>query len=414
MRDECGIMNGMKTLPVMALLLASASFPSSAIELSGTLDLRAVSASSARSWTGAGLGKLRYDAHNDGVRLGQAILRADLDLADTVSATLIADANDQRSALVDLTEAWLRWNPVPSGPWKASLRAGAFFPAMSLENDGPGWTPTRTASTSAINSWIGEELRTVGIEASFLRRGRPLGSPHDIGFTLALHKANDPIGTLLTWRGWSISDRISGLREPLLLADLPVYRPDGPLRLQTRSMHMAREIDGRLGYQASVHYAYSGWLELNAMHYDNRADPLIVHDGQYAWRTRFNHLGARARHGHWEWMMQAMQGYTAMGRPGAAIDFRAAYLMATRRIGQHSVSLRFDRFDTRENDLIPTDPNGEQGRALALAYVHQLAPSWSVVAEAVSVHSTRPARLLIGQAPRQRENSLTTALRWRF
>ncbi|MES2322217.1 MAG: hypothetical protein V4633_08155 [Pseudomonadota bacterium] len=398
----------------LALALGTAAPCALAIDLSGTVDVRAVSAGSSRSWTRAGLGKLRYDEHNDGLRLGQAILRADAELADTVSATMVIDANDERSGLVDLTEAWLRWNPVPAGPWKTSVRAGVFFPAMSLENDGPGWTPTRTASTSAINSWLGEELRTVGIEASMVRRGRPVDSPHDIGVTVAIHKANDPIGTLLTWRGWSISDRISGVREPLLLAELPVYRPDGPLRRQSRSIHMARELDGRLGYQAAVNYGYSGWLELSAMHYDNRADPLVVHDGQYAWRTRFNHLGARARDGQWEWMMQAMQGYTAMGRPGAAIDFWAAYLMATRHIGPHSVSLRLDRFGATEDDLIPADPNGEQGHALALAYVHQLAPSWSLVAEAVTLSSARPARLLSGDAARQREHSVTTALRYRF
>ncbi|MDO8439287.1 MAG: hypothetical protein Q7S67_03520 [Telluria sp.] len=404
----------MKLLIPAAFALGAACSPAIAVDLSGTIDLRAVSASGSDSWTRAGLGKLRYDSRNDGLRLGQAILRADAELADTVGATLIVDANDERSGLVDVTEAWVRWNPVPAGPWKASVRAGAFFPALSLENDGPGWTPTRSASTSAINSWIGEELRTVGIEASFLRRGRPVGSPHDMGLTVAVHKANDPIGTLLAWRGWSISDRISGLREPLTLADLPVYRPDGQLPRQSRTIHMAREIDGRLGYQAAANYGYSGWLELSAMHYDNRANPLVVHDGQYAWRTRFNHAGARIRRGQWEFLMQAMRGYTAMGRPGAAIDFWAAYLMATRRIGQHSVSLRAERFGATENDLIPSDPNGEQGHALALAYVHQLAPSWSLVAEAVALSSTRPARLLSGDAARQREHSVTTALRFRF
>ena len=177
------------------LLLAA---PCQGVEWSGTIDLRAVSAHGSDSWTRAGLGKLRYDGRNDGLRLGQAVLRGDAELFGTVSATVIASLDDQRSGVADLTEAWLRWNPLPSGPWKTSVRAGAFFPHLSFENDGPGWTPTRTASTSAVNSWIGEELRTIGLEVNLMRRGRAAASAHDFGLTAAVYKANDPTGTLLT------------------------------------------------------------------------------------------------------------------------------------------------------------------------------------------------------------------------
>lgn len=394
-----------------ALLAAPAA---RAIEWSGTIDLRAVHADASDSWTRAGLGKLRYDRRNDGLRLGQAIVRADGELADTLSATAIASLDDARSGVIDLTEAWLRWNPVPSGPWKTSVRAGAFFPHMSLENDGPGWTPTRTASTSAVNSWIGEELRTVGLEWSLVRRGRALGSPHDFGLSAALLKANDPTGTLLTWRGWSISDRITGLREPLLLADLPVYQPNGPIRRQTRSIHVFRELDGRLGWHAGASYGYGGWLELAAMRYDNRANAQVLHEGQYGWRTRYSHVAAKLRQGEWELLFQAMDGDTYMGKRAAGVDMRAWYLLAGRQVGPGRVSLRYDRFSARDNDVIAADPNGEQGRALALAYVHTLTPAWSVLAELLQVDSTRQARLLIGIEPRQSERSLTTSLRYRF
>ncbi|MES2900335.1 MAG: hypothetical protein V4723_11445 [Pseudomonadota bacterium] len=403
----------MKTGPlILALLLAAA--PAWAVELSGTLDMRTVLSDGRDSWSRAGLGKLRYDRHNQGLRVGQAVLRLDGELSDTVSATAIASADDQRSGVIDLNEAWLRWNPVPRGPWKASVRAGAFFPHLSLENDGVGWTPTRSASTSAINSWVGEELRTVGIELNLTRRGRPLGSEHDFGFTAAIHKANDPTGTLLTWRGWSISDRITGLSEALLLPELPVYRPDGPIRRQSRTIHVFRELDGRLGYQAAAHYGYRGWLELSAMKYDNRADPRVFHDGQYGWRTRFQHLAAKVRQGEWEWLFQGMRGDTYMGRRAAGVDMQAWYLMGSRRMGAHRVSLRYDHFSAVDNDVIPADPNGERGRAVALAWTWQHSPAWSVLAEALVVDSVREARALGGAASRQTERSLTTALRYHF
>ena len=46
------------------------------------------------------------------------------------------------------------------------MKAGAFFPTISLENDDIGWTSPYTLSASAINTWIGEELRTIGTEGT--------------------------------------------------------------------------------------------------------------------------------------------------------------------------------------------------------------------------------------------------------
>ena len=391
-----------------------ACLPAHAIDLSGLVDLRAVHASSATSWTREGLGKLRYDQHNDGLRLGQAMLRVDGELLDTVSAVAIVNAADDRSKMLDITEGWVRWNPLPGGAWKHTVRAGQFFPHLSLENDGLGWTPTRSISTSAINSWVGEELRTRGIEFGTRRHGRVAGDAHDIGLTLAIFAGNDPTGTLLTWRGWGIGDRITGISEPLTLADLPVYRPDGKLRRQSRTIYVFREFDNRLGYELSAAYAYAGWLELSAMTYDNRAEPQIVSGGQFGWRTRFQHASARVRLDGWELMGQAMTGLTFMGTRGAGVDFRAWYLLASHAAGPGKVTLRYDRFKLDENDRIPADPNQERGKGLALAYALPLSAQWTLVAEALAVHSDRPARLLLYEASKQHERSVSAALRWRF
>ena len=53
-----------------------------------------------------------------------------------------------------------------------SVKAGAFFPTISLENDDLGWTSPYTLTPSAINSWIGEELRTIGSEGIAALRHR--------------------------------------------------------------------------------------------------------------------------------------------------------------------------------------------------------------------------------------------------
>ncbi|HEY5799815.1 MAG TPA: hypothetical protein VIT92_06325, partial [Burkholderiaceae bacterium] len=301
------------------------------------------------------------------------------------------------------------WSPVPEGPWRLRVRAGAFFPAMSLENEGLGWTPTRMISTSAINSWIGEELRIKGVEVNLARPGRVAGSEHDFGVTATVFGGNDPAGTLIAWRGWGVGDRITGLSETVRLPDLPVYRPDGPINKQTRDMRVFRELDGRAGYMLAANYGYAGVFEASAQHYDNRGDPWIVKQGQYSWTTRFNHVAARWRPGRtWDVSVQAMEGSTVMGRNAANVAYRAWYGLVSHPVLSGELALRYDRFRTRGRDVIPQDNNDEDGHAVALAYDYPLGEKVRVVAEVLRVESAR------GLAARQRNESVTVALRWQY
>lgn len=403
-----------KTLGRLAVLLTcGVPLSASSVEWSGLLDVRAQAADNERSWTRAGMGKMRDD--RSGIR-GQAILGAEVDISDAITGSAVLNASD-RPRLVDLQEAWLGWNPVPAGPWKIRAKAGLFFPPGNQEIDYQRltWTPSRTISSSAINSWIGEELRTKGLELSLTHRGRASGSPHDFGATAAVFNGNDPAGTLLAWRGWGVGDRITGVSEAIELADLPVYRADGAINRQARAIKLFREIDGRAGYYVALHYAYTDKLDVMAMHYDNRGDPLIVKQGQYSWATSFNQLGLRLRQAAgWELMAQYLTGFTAMGPRAVALDYRAWYALASHRIGTGSLTLRYDRFGTREDDILPADPNGEDGRAIALAFAFEFSPTVSLVTELLTLHSSRPARRLVGDASNQHERSLKTSLRWQF
>ena len=401
-----------KSLCLATLLIGPCA---GAVELHGLVDARAVAVDASTSWLHEGMGKLRYD--RSGLRLGQATLAADADLADTVSATIVANASDDRRGALGVNEAFLSWNPLPNGPWKARLKAGAFFPvtSMELDYDSVGWTPTRTVSSSAINSWIGEELRTKGIELNLSRNGRLAGSPHDFGLTAAVFGWNDEAGALLAWRGWTVSERITSLTEPLRLPDLPVYRRGGGL-WQNRTIHPFHEIDHRLGYYLSANYAWRGLLEVNAMHYDNRANPNTIEDGQWGWTTRFKHLGLRLHPGAaWELAAQAMQGSTLVGRDAVYADFGAWYALASHRLGPGQATIRYDHFSAdEEDDILPQDPNSEHGHALALAYALDLNPSFTLVTEFLQVNSERPARALLHTDPHQRERSLTVSLRYHF
>src|SRR5262249_60757069 len=78
-----------------------------------------------------------------------------------------------------------------------SVKAGAFFPTISLENDDIGWTSPYTLTPSAINTWIGEELRTIGGEGNLRWRTPDLRT---ITFTASLFRGNDPARRLMARR----------------------------------------------------------------------------------------------------------------------------------------------------------------------------------------------------------------------
>jgi hypothetical protein len=409
--------NKRTTCLAMATALLLAGGAARADEWHGMLDIRASAADGERSWTRAGLGKSRYDADSPRWSVGQAVLQGQWDLSDSLSAVANLSASDQHAGVVDVREAWIGWNPVPTSAWKWRAKAGSFFPPSSVEIDygGLAWTPTRTISSSAINSWIGEELRTNGVELQLSHNGRFERSPHDYGMTAALFVGNDPAGTLLAWRGWSISDRIAGRNEAVLLPDLPVYRADGDIPRQDRTIHPFREVDGRLGYYVGANYRYQERMEVAWLHYDNRADPLVVKNGQYGWHTRFNHLSLVLRpQGSWELLFQAMRGDTLMGANAVALDFQAWYALVSRQVGPGKLALRYDRFRTSEHDILPADPNAERGHAVALAYSLALGDSVAWVTELLQVDSMRDARPLIQADRNQRERSLVTSVRWQF
>jgi hypothetical protein len=398
-------------------LLAFVAGYAQAAEWRGLLDVRAVDSDASRSFLDSGMGKTRYDANSPRFSIGQAVLHGDADLTDSISASLELSADQQHRGVVDVREAWLAWNPLPSGAWKTRVKAGFFFPPSSVEidYDSVGWVPKHTISSAAINSWIGEELRTNGVEWSARRLGRYVDAPYDVGLVAAVFNGNDPTGTLLAWRGWSISDRIAGRFDTVKLSDLPVYRRDGAIPRQWRDIHPFREVDGRLGYYAGANFNVGTRLELAALHYDNLGDPLVVKDWQYSWRTRFDHVSAVWRpRGQWELAMQAMRGDTLMGPNAVSLDFQSWFVLASHPLGPGTAAVRYGRFRTHGHDILPDDPNDETGYGVALAYGWPLSDSLSLMTEALLVRSDRSARSLIAERPQQAERSLTLSLRWHF
>jgi hypothetical protein len=357
-----------ETLALACLAAWSGTGRTQDLGLHGYLDGRLVAAPAERSWVEGGLGKARYGGGGSELRFGGAALVGTAQLTPALLALADLQLQDGDRAGVDVLEAYLRWRPVSTTRWRGSIQAGSFFPPVSLENDAVGWTSPWTLTPSAINSWVGEELRATGVEARIEHRG--VAATWELRG--ALFRRNDPAGNLLAIRGWSLSDLSYGLGSRLREPDAYV-RDDGdtpPLRYDP-----FRDIGHAWGNYVQLGWRARGRGRLSLMYYDNHADPeaWVPYDGGqrlYAWRTRFWSLGAAADTGPVTWIAQAMDGDTVIEpRPSLVFTtrYRAAFLLAGWNRGTWRPTLRWDHFSTRELPAAPGAHEGEHGNAVTAA-----------------------------------------------
>lgn len=71
-------------------------------------------------------------------------------------------SEDQFRGRIDIIAGYVFYRPALTTILHLDLRGGVFFPPVSLENPGPAWTTVYTITQSALNSWIGEEVRPTG------------------------------------------------------------------------------------------------------------------------------------------------------------------------------------------------------------------------------------------------------------
>ena len=352
------------------------------------VDLNAVAAStSLNTWLNGGVGKLRYDKSDDGLVAGRWLVEYRGRLKPTLSAYVALDYQDDASGGLDFTEAFITWRPVPRSRNRHQWKFGAFYPRLSLENAGAGWSSPFTITSSAINTWIAEEIRAFGAEWLMQRKVGAIGSPHQMGAFASAFYGNDPAGSLLAWKGWSVHDRQSRFNDKLPLAALPQIQPGGLFENQSPWVEPFKEIDHEPGYYAGLEWRYARRALLRATHYDNRADPERLEAGQYGWRSRFDHLALQLDlPGDVGLIAQWMDGDTAMGGVvnGAHVvdaDYRSHFVLLTRLLRGHRTTVRYDNFDVTQNDRIPEDNNTDKGHAWTVAYRFEPSPRWSIGVE---------------------------------
>lgn len=387
------------------------SRPSSADSLHGLVQLDAYAGDTERSWLEQGFGKT--EVSRGGLALDQAAIEWRPRFNFAVSGVVTGLYQSRLDHRFDVGEAYLKVKAPPTSLGKASARLGIFYPPISLEHDGVGWTTPNSLSGSALNTWVGEELKVTGAEVSL---ARTFGD-HEVTATGALFGYADTAGTLLTFRGWVLDGERAGLETHFGLPPLSPFAA----QFQPPVSIPFRELDHRAGYYLRLEWRPPAPVVAHALYFDNGGDLRSVDsEGQWAWRTRFAEAGLT-----WQAtedtkiMAQAMSGSTEMGyrMPDALwfdAGFRAAYVTLERRIGEDAVTARIDAFSVSDRSFVGLDDNNEDGWAATAAWRHRLAPHADLLFEGKYIDSRRPSRALAGEASDQGEALLQTALRLSF
>ena len=296
-------------------------------------------ASESLTWNGFAL--LRPETTASGVPLNDDSLSAQVQVgvdwrpsvAFGTHVHLLArnEADGSRRGRVGVVEAFLEQTTALGSSDRIHLMEGAFFLPTSRENVDSLWASPYTITSSALNSWLGEELRPVGIDASYThRRG---ASALTGGATVFI--GNDTFGALPVSRGWTMSDRWTLLGEHAVVNS----------RFFTS---VSAETDHRAGWSAR-----GKWNNRNATlqftRIDNRADALR-HGELFNWATRFNIIGGDYTWKDWTAVAETGWGTSAIqGRTRASSDIRASYVLLSRKLSALRASVRVDEYKTSDD-----------------------------------------------------------------
>jgi hypothetical protein len=396
-----------KTLAAL-VVLCTTSTAANAVDFhfDGYVDLRVVVPSNQESWMQGELGKLRYGAGDSNFQFAELVGQAAIQITPALLAIGVARVEPEQRTFFDLLEAYVRYRPVSTSAFRWSVKAGAFFPPISLENTEIGWTSPWTLTPSAINTWVGEELRTIGLEGTVEWR-TPMRT---LSAYASIYGWNDPTGILLADRGWALHDRPTGLNDRPMLPDVLAYQLHQPLPYRTWEF---LEIDYRPGWYAGAAWDETGIGHLDVLYYNNEADPTAIWK-QVAWRTDFWNVGLKTQINNLTLLAQGMRGETYI-KPSpffwSDTYFESAYLLAGYDINQNwRVAGRVEIFSTNETNTFGS-ARSEHGNAQTFA-VDYLPFDWArFTGEIIRVESTRKQRLLDGDNPHAVETQFQLSVR---
>jgi hypothetical protein len=383
------------------------------LRLDGMLDMRLFHPSDQRSNLDGGLGKTERGSGDRpsaaGVGLEALTLRGAAGITPEFRLFGELRSDPQQKTAVDILDAYAIWRPVSTTRWRWSVKGGAFFAPISLENDGIGWTPTWTLTPSAINSWVGDELRTIGTEGKLEWRG----DVDHIEATAAVYGWNEPAGAAIEDRGWTFNGSPTGLFDRLRVTNLPA-QSGRPSTAAYRNEF--RQLDHSPGWYAALTWDRPDIGRLQLLHYDNMADP-SANDHDFGWHTKFWSLGFSTEVGELIILAQALTGSTVIVPKPAFIsttNLYAGYVLVGWERQNWRYAVRLDQFGTSEVQPGPEFGTSEHGTAFTAAITWSPAKWIRVTGEVLEVDSWRAQRLQFGKSPRALETQAQLAIRLLF
>jgi len=161
---------------VVAALLCLAPGPAARcgeIALHGLAAGRAVAVESRDPWINGAFGRLTDggDATRfEGMPRGDAHLGLDWSPSEVLLVWLHGTARTEPGAAggwrAGLVEAFVQYRPELTPAVALRARAGLMFPPTSRENVDPLWQSPYTLTLSAVNTWLGEEVRLGGLDVA--------------------------------------------------------------------------------------------------------------------------------------------------------------------------------------------------------------------------------------------------------
>ncbi len=377
---------------VALVMLVSTAATAETFDLSGFVTARGQYASGLPSWTRGGLG--RFDGAGSSPDRGRAVALGDVQLGvdwQPVQHLLVhahglarAEPSENHGKRAGLVSAYDETS-LDRGRSDFSLRAGQFFLCTSRENVAALWSSPYTLTYSALNSWIANEVRPIGVNAEW----QLLTSNAVITTAVTAFKSNDSMGALVAWRGWTIGNRLSVYNEALPLPPLQSLNTKFSGQRRDGTVPFETDLDGRIGYAARVRYSIPERFNIQFTRLDNRGDRLL-HRGEYAWATNFNHVGAELHVSDTTVLAEWMGGRTTMGPVLVGVDanFYAAYALVSQHAGRNRFSGRYDLFQTSDNRPVQVDRYDEHGRAWTLAWLYDVRAQRRAGAEFTQVVGT--------------------------
>ena len=382
----------------------------------GVVDLRVGAGDGPESWVNGGFGKTRFGGAGSGVAARTTVAALDLvwkpELTENLSLVIDGIAQPHAHRGFDLAEAYALYRPLPTSELRVQARAGLLYVPISMEHDdapGEPWTVNNTITPSAINSWVGEELKVLGGE---MRIAHPVGDAR-FAATVGVFGSNDTAGTLLSLRGWGFDDVVATAGARYALPRLNRFAA----RVQAPDTVPVVGLTRRAGWYGRWDLAFSNAVALNAEWYDNNGDRRSAHKLQWSWDTKFLNVGATAPLPAGATLSaQLMSGRTAMGYPRGAtwwfdVYFQSAYAAVSRKFGADTVTLRVDTFRTRNRPLPVGEDYSENGSAELLCWKHPVNASSTLLVEGLSTQWRRPSLSAFLMDPHQSQNLMQVA--WR-